>query len=119
MRRPCDDNVFVLQGVARSQPPLKPTCLEFRYPTWHVVDRDPTAVSSPGKKRVPTLAEFVATIPPTPAKRCDTLLQSQHLLGTSEATVKRLTAEALQQGLIVIEHPSNRRAASTIRRITA
>lgn len=54
-------DTVVLEAKVRSFPPVQPVLLEWQYPTWRVIDADPTRLKRANSKRdLPTPAEIAA-----------------------------------------------------------
>lgn len=97
-----DDDAVVLEGVLRSQPPIKPVCLKWDYPLWKLaLDKNPANYALTGNKKAsPSIEAFLETIPSEPSRKTDTLAMSKNTLNTSRATIEVLYAEALKRGAI-------------------
>ncbi|MEX1039732.1 MAG: AAA family ATPase [Pirellulaceae bacterium] len=113
-----DDNTVVMEAVTRSQSPPPPLCIEFTYPLWRVVDKDPAQVAiTSNKKASPTMAEFLETIPDEPTRKSDVLTMSKKILNTSKTGIDALMAEAIKRGEVQEEKPRNPRLPYTVRRV--
>jgi hypothetical protein len=108
LRDHVDENTVVLEAILRSLPPIDPLCLEFRYPLWHVVDKNPEHLAVPGKKRTATVDEFIETVPTEPTRKKVVLAKSKAKLELSRAAIDVLCAEAIERGLIVEDIPTNK-----------
>lgn len=117
IRDHADKDTVVLQAIVRSQKPVEPTVLEFRYPLWHVTEKNPDDLAAVNRKALPTLDKFLETIPFEPAAKTPTLENARFVLATSEATIGKLLHKAMEDGLVEINKPKSRQLPHTVRRI--
>ena len=112
-----EKDTVVMDGILRSQPPIAPVCLEFHYPVWQLsLDKNPDAIKASNKKPVPTLEEFVKTLPVELSRMTESLEQSRHVLLCSKSCLKALVMAAEERGMIEIVTSENKRKPRMIRR---
>jgi hypothetical protein len=115
-----EENVVILQGVLRSQPPFAPVCLEFEYPLWKVApDKDPTEVANPRQKSTPTLEEFLECISMDPMQKNIALRDAAKVLSASGKTVRILLEQAVQEKLVTVQVPANPKKPHLVQRVKA
>lgn len=113
-----EKDTIVMDGILRSQPPIAPVCLEFQYPLWQLArDKDPEAIKASNQKPIPTLEEFIRTVPVELSRMEETLERSRRTLLCSKKSLKALVMAAEDRGLIEVVKPQNKRQPHMIRRI--
>ena len=105
LRDHADPGTVVMEAALRKLAPIKPKCLKFEFPLFHVVEGNPDDIATPGKKPRATIDQFLKHVPDTPTAKTDVLDLAWELLSTTKPVIKKLCETAVERGL-VIEVPS-------------